>query len=405
MLTANTIAEAERKLKRVKIALLRNDKFAFWRGVMMIGETTVKDDMPTAATDGRNEFYGREFLNSQTEKQIAWTILHENWHKVERHLTTWEGLYKRDRLLANIACDHRINLMLYDLDPTGEDIVFPTNPDGSRLPVFDERFRGKSIVEIFRILEQEQKNSPSGPSPSIGKGFDDHQWEEANAASDEEKAAHEKEIDHALRQGEMEHRKVHGNGQSPLSDFMAEILNPKINWREALADFFRENCTGNDKSTWRKPSRRHLANDIVLPSHYSERIGCVAYCPDMSGSISPAERNAMVTELVGLARQATPDALHVCYWDTAVTRHEEYNEDNLDLLATSTKPTGGGGTQPACLLEFFKAKNIRPEAVIVLTDGAVPSWPNFNCPTFWVITRKGITAPNGISVYMDPDTL
>lgn len=406
MLSANTIEEAERKLTRVRINLMRQPKFAYWRGIMMIGESSVSEDMPTAATDGRNEIYGRKFLASQNEKQVAWTILHENWHKVERHLTTWQPLVKRNPRLANEACDYRINLMLYDLDPVGADIQFPTNPDGSRLPLFDERFRGMDIVAIFRLLEKEQKEDPSGGNSTGNGSFDSHMWEEADALSDAEKEAHGKEIDQALRQGQMEHLKENGSGGGPLSEFMAEILNPKINWREALADFFRSNCSGNEKATWRRPNRRHLVNDIILPSHYSERMGCVAYCPDMSGSIGSTERNAMVSELLGLVKQTTPEVLHVCYWDTRVTRHEEYNDTNLDLLATSTKPTGGGGTRPSCLPEFFDANRIRPEAVIVLTDGYVgEDWPDFGCPTFWVITTKGITAPRGISVYMDPNTL
>jgi predicted metal-dependent peptidase len=46
-------------------------------------------------------------------------------------------------------------------------------------------------------------------------------------------------------------------------------------------------------------------------------------------------------------------------------------------------------------------KRIEPECVIMLTDGYVDSWPEFNCPTLWLITTKGKTSPTGISVYLD----
>ena len=62
---------AERKLKRVKIALLRDDEFAYWRGVMMIGKTELSDTFPTAATDGCNEVYGRRLVDMLTEKMLA----------------------------------------------------------------------------------------------------------------------------------------------------------------------------------------------------------------------------------------------------------------------------------------------------------------------------------------------
>jgi predicted metal-dependent peptidase len=110
----------ERKLKKVKIGLMRNPKFALWSGIMMVGKTVLSDDIPTASTDGRDETYGREFVKTLTEKQLAFVILHENMHKELRHLTTWRKLYDENPKLANIACDHVINIMIMESDPTGQ---------------------------------------------------------------------------------------------------------------------------------------------------------------------------------------------------------------------------------------------------------------------------------------------
>ncbi len=38
----------ERKLQKAKITLMRNPKFALLQGVMMVGRTSVVDDIPTA---------------------------------------------------------------------------------------------------------------------------------------------------------------------------------------------------------------------------------------------------------------------------------------------------------------------------------------------------------------------
>ena len=52
----------ERKLQKAKIALMRHPKFALLSGILMVGKTRVEDGLPTAATNGRDEWYGREFV-------------------------------------------------------------------------------------------------------------------------------------------------------------------------------------------------------------------------------------------------------------------------------------------------------------------------------------------------------
>ena len=94
---------AERKLKRVKINLLRDPRFAFWRGIMMVGKTELRDDIPTACTDGCNELYGRKLVEILDEKMLAFVVLHENLHKIGRDLTTWKRLFEEDAQLANIV--------------------------------------------------------------------------------------------------------------------------------------------------------------------------------------------------------------------------------------------------------------------------------------------------------------
>ena len=397
---------AERKLKRVKINLLRDDHFAYWRGIMMIGETRLDDTMPTAATDGCNEIYGRAFVESQNDKQLAFGVLHENLHKIGRDLGVWRKLFEEDHQLANMACDYHHNLLLVDMDPMCQTIEFPTNPDGSRMGLLDERFRGMDVPAIFRLLRQEKQDGTGafgqGGDGSSGKGnFDEHQWGEAESRTPEQQDALAKEIDQALRQGEMEHRKVNGNKAGDMERHFGELTKPKIDWKRELADFWRSNCAGRDDNTWRMPNRRFVGMDILLPSTFSQRVGRGVIGVDTSGSITGHQINKMLSEVVYVATQVHPEQLDLLYWDSAVARHETYDETNLDTLATSTKPAGGGGTSPACVKRYIDQHGMEPEFVIMLTDGYVDSWPDFDCPVLWVITTKGITAKTGISLHLD----
>ena len=121
----------ERKLRKVKVNLMRRPEFALWSGVMMVGQTSLSDDVPTACTNGRDEFYGRQLVRDLNEKELGFVILHETLHKAFRHLTTWRKLYKENPQLANAACDYVINLMLVDMDKTEQYIAFPKK-DGER---------------------------------------------------------------------------------------------------------------------------------------------------------------------------------------------------------------------------------------------------------------------------------
>ena len=86
-----------RRIKKAKISLMRSPIFDMFGGIMMVGETQVVDNIPTACTDGWNEWYGREFIASLTDdKQVNTVVLHENQHKVMRQLTTWQKLFKED---------------------------------------------------------------------------------------------------------------------------------------------------------------------------------------------------------------------------------------------------------------------------------------------------------------------
>lgn len=398
---------ADRKLKRVKINLLRDDRFAYWRGIMMIGKTVLDDDFPTAATDGCNEIYGRAIVESQNDKQLAFIVLHENLHKIGRDLTVWKKLFNEDRQLANMACDYHHNLLLVEMDPMEQTIQFPTGPDGKPLGLLDKRFKGMDVPAIFRILKQEKQDGtgafgPNGDGTNCKGNFDEHRLGEAEARTEEEQRALEKEIDQALRQGEMEHRKV-GNKSGDMERHLGELTKPKIDWKRELADFVRTMCAGKDIATWRRPNRRFVGMDIILPSYYSERVGHGVLGADMSGSVTGPEVTAMVSEMAYLAEQVKPEKLDLLYWDCAVARHETYEESNMSMLATSTKPAGGGGTSPSCVKRYMADKRIEPDFIIMLTDGYVDSWPTFDCPTLWVITTKGITAPNGVTIHLTED--
>jgi predicted metal-dependent peptidase len=133
MLVLKNRLTAEQRVELVHVSLMRNKMFALFAGLFMVGKTTVEDSKITAATNGRDAKYGREFVDSLTDKELAFLIMHENMHKCYRHLTVWKSLHDENHRLANIACDYVINLQLVDMDPNEEIIAFPRDKKTGKL--------------------------------------------------------------------------------------------------------------------------------------------------------------------------------------------------------------------------------------------------------------------------------
>lgn len=391
-----TTDKEERKLKKVKINLMRNPNFAMWSGLMMVGKTSISDNVPTACTNGRDEIYGREFVKKLDERELAFVVLHECLHKAFRHLTTWTRLYKEEPMLANAACDYVINLMLHDMDKEGKVLKFPTL-NGKRIGLLDERFRNMNAKQVYDILKQE--NNDGG-----GDGqFDDHDWDGAEEMDAAERKLLEREVDQALRQGAMAAQKIKGSGAGGMDRALEELLTPKVNWREQLRDYVKAICKGRDTSSWRRPNRRYLGSGIYMPTLISEKVGHLVIGVDTSGSIGGRELNEFLTEVKGIAEEVTPDKVDLLYWDGEVAGHEEYDSNSIASIIESTKPRGGGGTSPSCVSKYLEDKNIKPECVIMLSDGYVGNdWGgNWESPVLWVLVGGNTAvAPNGKTIHI-----
>ena len=395
------MSKEERRLKKVKIALMRNSKFALWSGILMVGKTYVRDDIPSACTNGRDEIYGSGFIKSLDDKELAFVVLHEALHKAYRHLFTWRKLAEEDKELTNAACDYVINLQLVELDPNQEVIAMPMK-DGKVVGLVDKKYKGMNTKQVFEALKEEGKTGED----FSGKGFDDHNWEEAKDLTEEVKKELEKEIDQALRSGQIAQTKLHGKGGGGMNRELDELLNPKIDWREQLRDFVKTICAGRDSSSWRRPNRRYLAGDVYMPSMVSEKIGHIAIGIDTSGSQGAREIADCLSEVQGIVNEVSPQKIDLVYWDAEVANHEQYEGSAVSNIVSDTKVMGGGGTDPRCMALHLKEQSIKPECIINLTDGYIGDWGTpedwQDVPMLWAIVGGGnAVAPVGKTIYVN----
>jgi len=373
---------AEQRIERCHVQLMKHPSFCLFSGLFMVGKVSVDDKTPTAKTNGLDVTYGRDFVGSLNDKQLGFLILHENMHKAYRHLVVWKTLYKRNRWLANAACDYVINLQLMDYDPHGQDIEFPTDKDGNQIGLVDEKYRGMDAHQVFlKLLEEHGDVQP----PDGDEGLDDHDWESAEEMTDKEKEEAAKEIEDALRQGQILVGKMKGNVSREVQD----LLTPKVDWKEALRDFIKSTTAGKDQTTWRRLHKRYIGMDIVMPSTFDEKVGPITVAIDTSGSIGHEELAQFLSEVKLICEEVRPEKLDILYWDTRVAGHEVYSDAELANVVYVTEAKGGGGTEPSCVPKYMRKHNMTPECLIMLTDGYIGDqtrndW-SINSPIMWCI--------------------
>ena len=378
---------SEQRVTKSHIAIMRSKQFCMFAGVLSVGKVNFTEDLPTAATNGRDVMYNPKFIDTLNDKELNYVVLHEALHKVYQHMHLWKKLWKENPMLANMAADYVVNYAIHEAD---EDSEIAKRPDSA---LFDMVYKGMTTKQIFDMLKR------SSDFVKQQAGHDTHDWEGAEALSDDEVKETAKQIDQALRQGEIIRGKMQGNKNRAVN----EILEPKVNWREQLREFVNSTCKNKDRTSWRRPHKRFIGQDIYMPSMIGESIGQVVVGIDTSGSIGQKELNEFLSEVVAICDDVAPSSIELLYWDTAVAGHETYNQGDYKALVQSTKPAGGGGTHVGCVNQYVKDKRIQPEAIIILTDGYVENdWGgNWEYPTLWAVTTRHNTSPHGKTIHID----
>lgn len=430
-------------IKRAHVALMKHPETALYSGVMLMGTTAVVDAPFTAYTDGVNKKYGRAFLETiGSESKKRGLVLHENLHVALKQVIHGKAMFKEHPKMANLAADFVVNDIIENIKGTvgGTSERIVELPDGA---VYDQMFHNWSMREVFRYLKQnaKPKQNPQGGKGGKGQKSDDqsdgnnnpqqdgsqdkpeeNDWESVTVNGktydlsqqdvhdfDElmEGMSHEEAkelmdgIDRALREGGM----LAGRMGAKIPRVIGDLLEPKVDWREALRDFVNSTTKGKDEFTWRRMNKRHMANDIYMPSVENETIGEIVVAIDTSGSIGGKELSEFATELASICDLCSPEQVRVLWWDTRV-HGEQIFKDDYSNIAGLLKPLGGGGTHVGCVSEYINKESLNPECVIVFTDGYVESnvqW-SITCPTLWMVTlAKDWIPPTGKKVLVDND--
>lgn len=356
------------RVQAANIDCMRHPKFALLSGNICMGKSEVKDDVPTAMTNGKDKFYGAAFIEPLTRKQLRYVVLHENGHVAYKHcvLPYYEQLAKtHGHRICNVAMDYVINGLIEEMDPEFKFVDRPVEP-----MLVDKKYEGKSFPQVLQDLLKEQEENPDDPRFQEGGGFDEHVIDTSNMTH-EERQKLEKMIDDANRQGELLVRKMRGDGKGGR-DVFGTAAERTTNWKDALLDFIQTVCQGDENSRFCPPNKRMLASGFIMPSHFDESIGELVVACDTSGSMHWAYP-IIFGEIARVCQNVKPETVRVLWWDTEVAGDQEFKPHEYEQIATLMQPKGGGGTVVSCVAEYIAEHDIKPKAVIMLTDGYIES--------------------------------
>lgn len=437
--------ESEEARKQVCLEQLAQDRqrlllrWPFIGGVIMRMELVpVRDDrLESACTDGDNIFVDIDFYSKLTNDERLFVLAHEVWHSVLLHFAR---LQNRDRKLFNIAADLEIHFTLKG-ESMREPFVLPHDPN----------WEGLSAEEIYERLSDFLK-AQAGAAPGKGdgkksgafgngqSGFDKHVYQndscpmpdaqgsgngeadgkpgstpeaqgtgnreadgEPGPGPEAQASAKEMVIDkdytpHVSSEAVERSRsrtiasaqqveRTQGKLPAGIQSLLDKLQRPSLPWQEMLKQFVTT-CYGG-KRRWLPPARRHVWQDLYLPSMRDEALKAVVAI-DTSGS-TQGDLPVFFAELVSLMKSFGKFDLDVIQCDAAVHDVKHFSEARLPAPDQKWEVKGGGGTDFRPVFEYIRKKmREQPDLLLFFTDGfgtAPEQRPPY--PVMWVLTRDG----------------
>ncbi|HXW46910.1 MAG TPA: VWA-like domain-containing protein [Streptosporangiaceae bacterium] len=229
------------------------------------------------------------------------------------------------------------------------------------------------LAELYFAATAADANGPQVPALDCGSGADglSRPWDTGHPQGLAPWQA--RLLQRLVAQQCMTAARQAGNVPAGLLRWAADVLEPKVDWRKALAAELRKavaDTAGAVDYTYRRPSRRApAAGNVVLPA-LRRPVPEVAVVCDTSGSMSDELLAACLAEVEGLLRTlGLARSLRVLACDTAAGPARRVTS------ARQVELIGGGGTDMGAGIAAAAALRPRPAIIVVLTDGFTP-WPD-----------------------------
>ena len=404
---------------------------------------SIDESAQTAYTDGVRIAFGPRFLESLSDRELDFVMMHEILHVVLEHCMRGED---REQERFNIACDIVVNsTILQEHHMDRKSITLSAFGESMHLAPDGKEGHAYTAEQVYAMLppspaatvstlagspksDTSQQNNPNGhftkdglkddPSNIFQKGrakqqqghpttptkhqtrWDDHtrwcQHEEDDTLRDVWVTRFSEACEAiAIRE------KTIGRGLLPAfaQRLLDKLRNPQVDWRTILNEFVQEEV--NDYS-FSPPDRRFEDSPFFLPDFNdvgkSDTSEDILFMIDTSGSMSDKEIVAAFSEVKGAIDQFDGKLKGwLGFFDAAIIEPQPF-ESVDDVL--KIKPVGGGGTDFQIIFEYVHQymEDNPPVCIIIMTDGYAP-FPKEHLardiPVLWLIDNDNVDPPWG----------
>lgn len=392
-------------------------KYGFYGLLLMHMIFALDVKTKTVATDGQRIFFNPEFLDSISDSELDYILMHEILHVALEHISKEEDM---DDDAYDEACESVVNsIILQSVGGDEEKIQVKEYGGSEHVAPSGKEARNHSLKEIYEMImneedgcdetmddqsRQEQKQSErrrkqKKESKSQEK-WDDHTRWDSRTHDDFERDVWEKNVLDATEA--MQTRGMYGGfGSGSIPAFAKRMINelkkPQTDWHTILNNFVQEEITDY---SFTPPDRRFSDGDFFLPdfNEKEDKVKDILFMIDTSGSMSEDMITSAYSEIKGAIDQFNGKLEGwLGFFDAAVVAPKPFaDEDEFKLIQAE----GGGGTSFTVIFEYVDKHMMDnpPASIIILTDGYAPfpeESQSKGIPVLWLLNNTNVEPPWG----------
>lgn len=377
----------ESRLRIMAAKIVAQNRWPYLSTVIFSLKLVPTSELPTLAVDdGWRMYYNPGFVLEYSAEVLATMVLHEALHCINKHGERFASLSQSpdSHSIWNLAGDANINKTIDDAKMPWGDFSPVRYENLNRYGVLESMTTETAFFTMTKFFDENpQKPRQASDCGSVQGGTSRHY---EISKGDPETPAMKRDQQDVVRdrvaQDILKQAREKGSGSLPgsLLRWAQELLQPKINWREALASAVRSSLAtsiGRRDYVFTRPSRRQDAMkqfgfEVILPAMRKPSPPSIAVIIDSSGSISNQEIDEFLAEVSGIARaNGVSEGLTLITCDSEVSGMRKLRSRS-EIAEIEIK--GGGGTDLRVGIAAAIALRPIPKVIIVITDGYTP-WP------------------------------